>query len=322
MQNRIFSLVRESCAEAAKNARHVFINYDALKGIADRFPLALAENPTMDTGHHLVANDHELTLAYFIVLDCINFGSGYFEHLDADSEKSCYFTIAARLKDEFQKIGACDADWLMRISADDCCRIFRQSDKNEKAFELMQLFARAIKDLGNFLAAEFDGSFVKMVSAADQSAAALVAILIKMPFYRDVFKFHDRDVWFLKRAQITVSDLNFAFNSQHYGKFSDIHDLTIFADNLVPHVLMTDGILSYSSTLQEKIRRGEILKSGCDEEIELRACAVHAVELIRQELSLSGKDLSSQKLDYMLWNLGQESRYKEFPVHRTLCVYY
>lgn len=322
MQNRIFSLVRESCAHVAQNARHVFINRDAIEKCADRLPLEMAESPVMDAEHHLVGNDHELTLAYFFVLDCINFGSGYFVDLEAESEKAGYFDIAANLKNEFLRLEKCSPEWMQGLSAADCCRIFKQSGENENAMRLMQLFAQAVNEFGQFIAARFEGSFEKLIAAADNSAARLVENLIQMPFYRDVFTYHGTEVWLLKRAQITVSDINFAFNGKHYGRFEDIHELTIFADNLVPHVLLTEGLLTYSASLYDRIRVGKFLDSGSDEEVELRACAVHAVELMVQALQKSGRRFTSQQLDYMLWNLGQHKKYREFPVHRTLSVFY
>ena len=54
-----------------------------------------------------------------------------------------------------------------------------------------------------------------------------------------------------------------------------------------------------------------------DEEREIRACAVHACELIAARLELPPRDL-----DVMLWNRGQASRYKARPRHRTRTVYY
>lgn len=120
-----------------------------------------------------------------------------------------------------------------------------------------------------------------------------------MPFYRDIFPYAGRDVCLLKRIQITASDLHIAFKGSGYGRFDDIADLTIFADNLVPHVLMLDGILQYSDALAGAIAAGQSLASGSDEEIELRAC-VHAVELMREELARRNVTVTSQGLDYLL----------------------
>jgi len=98
--------------------------------------------------------------------------------------------------------------------------------------------------------------------------------------------------------------------------------MTIFADNLVPHVLRIDGVLVYEESLIARINDGEIIPAGSTEEVEIRACAVHAVELIKKEITDSGKETTSPALDNFLWNRGQQPEYKAIPRHRTRCVFY
>jgi hypothetical protein len=122
--------------------------------------------------------------------------------------------------------------------------------------------------------------------------------------------FDDRGFW--KRAQITPNDLALA----GVAEFGDLDELTIFADNLVPHVLRVDGVLVYDDELAARIDREELLPPG-EEEREIRASAVHACELIARELGIPPRDL-----DVMLWNRGQAPRYKSRPRHRTRTVHY
>jgi hypothetical protein len=125
-----------------------------------------------------------------------------------------------------------------------------------------------------------------------------------MPFFDDA--------GFWKRAQITANDLHLA----SVVEFEDIDRLTIFADNLVPHVLRVDGVLVYDDGLAGHIDSGELLPPG-EEEREIRGCAVYACELIANELGIPARDL-----DVMLWNRGQGEHYKLRPRHRTRTVYY
>lgn len=321
MQNRLFSQVRQSCAYVAENARHITINKDFLADYARSLPVKIALNPVMDAENHL-CEDPELTLAYFMTLDCINFGSGYFSELCLDTGKSGYFTVASRLKQEILKRGSCLVSWLQQMSAEECCRVFGQKESDFAAYELMRLFAQALRDFAELLFLHYEGSFVNLIRSAGNSAARLAEILCQMPFYRDSFNYEGHEVLLLKRAQITASDLHLAFRGSDYGYFADIVDLTIFADNLVPHVLAVDGLLQYSPDLQNLIKAGTLLRSGSIEEIEIRACAVHAVELLRQAFADVGVTVSSQQLDYLLWNRGQASRYNLTPTHQTRCVYY
>jgi hypothetical protein len=122
--------------------------------------------------------------------------------------------------------------------------------------------------------------------------------------------FDDRG--FYKRAQIVANDFTLA----GLAKFDDIDELTIFADNLVPHVLRMDGVLTYHPDLAQIIDSGQLLAPG-EQEREIRACAVHACEQIAARMEIPARDL-----DVVLWNRGQASHYKARPRHRTRTVYY
>ena len=143
-----------------------------------------------------------------------------------------------------------------------------------------------------------------------------------MPYFNDVASYDGEDVLFFKRAQIIAADLSLAFRGRTWGYFEDLDQMTIFADNLVPHVLRIDGILIYEESLIARINNGTLIPAGSREEVEIRACAVQAVELIKKQMADSGTIVSSPALDNFLWNRGQQPGYKAKPRHRTRCVFY
>jgi hypothetical protein len=144
-----------------------------------------------------------------------------------------------------------------------------------------------------------------------------------MPFFQDVSLYNHKNVFFYKRAQLMAADLSIAFGGQDPGYFHDLHRLTIFADNLVPHVLRLDGLLRYDDALVSLIDSGALLPAGSEEEVEIRACALHAVEQIAQELRAAGRAAPPHGLDFLLWNRGQKPYYKKSkPRHRTKTVFY
>ncbi len=168
--------------------------------------------------------------------------------------------------------------------------------------ELMGLYARALNDLGAFLG---ERSALEAIAAASGSAERLAESLAEgMAFFADP--------GFYKRAQIVPNDLTLA----GVAEFDDLDRLTIFADNLVPHVLRVDGVLRYEDGLAARIDAGQLLPPG-REEREIRACAVHACEQIAARLGVPPR-----VLDTWLWNRGQEPRYKAIPRHRTRTVAY
>lgn len=92
-------------------------------------------------------------------------------------------------------------------------------------------------------------------------------------------------VFLYKRAQIFAADLWGAFKGQGYGEFHDIGSITIFADYIVPAVLRQLGVLKYDSALTSTIEANNEIVSGTEEEVELRACSIYAVEKMRELIS-------------------------------------
>jgi hypothetical protein len=322
MSGNLFDEVRRACKVVAERATQVRIDYDRLASYAAESSLEEVAHPTIDSACHYIGHGEE-TLSFFVVLDTINFGSGYFPHLRKRPGMSGYFTIASFLVDHYKQNGPVSAQALVGLTTSDCARIFVQDLANPAIRELMELFAHALNDLGQFLLNRFSGSFHSLIEEANSSAERLVQLLCAMPYFNDIEPYHGIDVPFYKRAQLMASDLALAFEGVGPGKFHDLDRLTIFADNLVPHVLRIDRVLSYQDRLAARIDRGELIEAGSPEEVEIRACALHAVSLLAVELRSTEHLINDRDLDYLLWNRGQTRDYKAIrPRHRTRTVYY
>jgi hypothetical protein len=318
----VYSEIRDRCRQVAARSSHVRIHFGRIEKYAASLPIERAVAPELDPKTHYLGEPRD-TLAFFLTLDAINFGSGYFPHLKKRPGMSGYFTVASSLTDHYRARGPIEPIGLSTMTADDCALVFAQDLHDSNVRELMQLFGTALNDLGQLVLHRFGGQFINLVQEANHSAECLVWILREMEFYRDVERYGDIEVPFYKRAQLTAADLSLALNRTGLGRFNDLDELTIFADNLVPHVLRIDGVLEYTPELAAWIDREELIPAGSEEEIEIRACAVHAVELMREALVAQGKKVTSMGLDYVLWNRGQEKHYKTIkPRHRTRTIYY
>ncbi len=317
----VFDEIRAGCAHVAERASRVEISDDELEAYARSLPLDELHTPVIEPEHHYLGHG-EQTVAYVLALDSINFGSGYFPALDPREGLTGYFLVAHALKDYFEQSAPLAPADLVGVDAEDCAAIFGQRLENEPARELMALFAQALEDLGRLVLSDFGGSFPALVDRADASAASLIEIVSRMPLFRDVAQYDGAPVPFYKRAQILAADLWLAFGGEGYGEFDDLDRLTLFADNLVPHVLRLDGILRYDDALAQKIDRGEPLEANSPEEVEIRACAVHTVELLVGVLQDAGREVTSFELDNYLWHRGQNPAYAAKPRHHTRTVYY
>jgi hypothetical protein len=322
--------IRASCAEIAAQARLVRIDLDAAAEVQPAIP------PPLDPRYHYLEGEPADVADYMLALDTINFGSGWFPTLrkrELDGKPvSGYFTVAWALADHVRAHGPPSAAWMSSVGAGDIAQILDQDPANE----LMHLYAQALRSLGRFLAdtrspttssmwptqasqAQPTQASQRRPTLATRRALDLVAEAgsaerLAETLARGMAMFDDRG--FYKRAQIVANDLALA----GVAEFDDLDRLTIFADNLVPHVLRCDGVLIYDEQLAARIDRGERLTLGGAER-EIRACALHACELISQRTGVPAR-----KIDTWLWTRGQSgergTQYKSRPRHRCRTVFY
>ena len=303
-----------------KRARSVSIDTGALESLTRSRDLLAPSIQCSPIDYYVGAPED--TAAYILTLDAINFGSGYFPHLAKRPGYSGYFTIALSLRENWESEGPWDAHQLAATSPDDCARVMDQDPGVPEVAELMSLFSRALNDLGEFLLKHFDGDPTGPIVAANRSAARLAEILIEMPLYRDVSQYAGFEVPFYKRAQLTSADLAAVFKGEGYGVFTDLDQLTIFADNLVPHVLRREGVLVYDSALAARICAGELLEAGSPEEVEIRAAAVHSAECCISSMRNTGVKMTARQLDMALSTRGQLPTMKAHPRHRARTTNY
>jgi hypothetical protein len=305
----VVSEIRAACEEVARRARHVRIDEGVIPSYAASLPLG-APPTGPDPEAHLIAGSREELAAFWLTLDAVNFGSGWFPTLRKRPGRPGYLTIAAGIRERFDSERPWSAGELAEISAREVAQALGQDADHE----LMRLFAGSLNDLGAHVASEYAGRFGAVVDSARGSAVTLAECLGGWASFEDVSVYEGLSVPLLKRAQIAAADLARA-GVAHFG---DLKELTMFADNLVPHVLRLDAVLRFDPALVERIGRGELIEHGSLQEVEIRACAVHTVELIVAARPGS----CAADVDQLLWLRGQGRRYKATPRHRTRCTAY
>jgi hypothetical protein len=283
------------------------------------------EDPAVRTGSarvrpSLSSVQRETDTAFWLTLDAINFGSGWFPSLRKQEGATGYRTIAAGVKRRFETEGRWTPAQLTGLTQAELAGWLDQDPEHE----LITLMTQSLRELGANVRRLYGGSFAAVVDRAGSSAVELVGTLAGWRSFYDVSTYDGRAVPFLKRAQITAADLHRA----GVAEFGDLNQLTMFADNLVPHVLRLDGILWFDPELVARIEREELIEHDSPEEIEIRACAVHAVELLVAASGPAGGTVAAAvsptaaQLDELLWNRGQAAEYKAVPRHRSRSTAY
>jgi hypothetical protein len=275
-----------------------------VEALAATLPREPEQAGPADPATDLVEAEGEARAAFVICLDGINFGSGWWPTIRKRPGRSGYFTIAAGLTERFRAHGPWPAAELAEVGPTEIAATLGQDPEHP----LMADFAAALRDVGSHVEEEHGGRFVAVIDAAHGSAPALAELLAGWGAFADASTYEGRSVPFFKRAQIAAADVARA----GLAELRDLDRLTAFADNLVPHVLRLDGVLLLDPDLEGRIEAGELLEHGSPEEVELRACAVHTVELLAAQTPLT-----SAEIDAVLWNRGGADRYKSRPRPRS-----
>jgi hypothetical protein len=317
--------IRAAAAHVAEQAHHVKINQDAvlpfMRGLLET---RRAQMTTLDAQTLGGGECAEEKVAYALALDAINFGSGYFELARQSGVGLEYADLARALRHAFDTAGFSDPARWAEVTPQECHALFViPAGVHPQLDDLMMLFAHHLQEAGAKMISDYNGQALNLLEAADGSAERLAAIVGTWDGFRDMAEYNGSVVPIFKRAQIFAADVWLALGGAGAADFHDMHRLTIFADNMVPHVLRHGGVLSYAPALAARIDAGQEIPAGSAEEVELRALAIHACEIIRDAAQAAGDTaLSAVNLDHILWNRGYEADLIDLPRHRTCTVCY
>jgi len=317
--------VLETAKNVAEKSRHVRINHAAL----EKFSQELAEGglpvPNWDAEHHFKGSDEE-TIAYLLAVDTVNFcfwpppGEKKWEISYRGNRYSGYYGLAVSLKRALESdIPLTDASFLDSLTL----KRFRDVLSGTGVLQLVEERLRNLQEMGRALLDKYNGRASELVAAAGGSATSLMRRLAAdFSSFCDQATYQGQKVFFYKRAQLFAADLYGALGGKGLGSFRDIEQLTAFADYKLPQVLRHVGMFEYAPGLAEKVDRMIYLDPGSEEEVEIRASTIWAVELIRQAVKRLGKDVHASEIDWLLWNLGQDDRFRAKPYHRTVTIFY
>ncbi len=318
-------------------ASHVHIDESAIESVATALPDLASTAPAWGDDLHFRDGTWR-TAAWVFVLDALNF---CFWSIDPTRRwrvayqgevHDGYWALVAALRRALDDgYPLWDAAFLRDLDVPTVAHLLRPDDRNDPEIPLLEARWRNLTELGVGLLAfqnehgstPDEAPVETLLRHANHSVAALIAIVrSRFPSFDDVVIWENREVRFLKRAQILVADLHAAFAGQGLGQFKDLAALTAFADYKVPQVLRRLGILEYSNDLAARIDARKLISAGSEEEIEIRAATIWAVELLRQSLDAHGRHIAAHEIDWALWQAGQSIDAADRPYHRTVTIFY
>lgn len=181
---------------------------------------------------------------------------------------------------------------------------------------------KIVRETGRSLIDRFDGQFTNAIESINERAWPLAVLLMtNFEGFRDVSSYHNTAVYFLKRAQICALDLHCAWAGRDMGHLNRLEELTAFADYRIPQALRHLKLIHLSDELAGRIDARAEIERDSDEEIELRAASIQAVDRMSAELDRAGRPAQPWEIDCWLWEISHADDV-QVQHHRTRTIFY
>jgi hypothetical protein len=313
--------VRGGCEWVASVASSVRIDGDALALLGGE--LAVAGEPPVWGDPHLSASSApaEDVASWTLLLSALNFCFWQDEPRWRVQGADGYMALAVALRRAYD-MGvpvAQPAVWAT-WSVADLGRVL-QGDAGGPASPPMLAERHAVAaELGAWLGSVHGGSGLAALRASASAFEFAQTLAETLRLFRDVAEYRGRRVPLLKRAQIAAHDCGAALGSACPAGLRDRSGLTAFADYKLPQVLRASGALVYAPSLAARVDARTELVPDSEEEVEIRACTVVAVDRLVGVLRGLGRAVDAPLVDSMLWWRGQGLRAQ--PYHRVRTIWY
>lgn len=213
--------------------------------------------------------------------------------------------------------------YMAEVSRDDLARIFQGNIEMPMLDERVEI----MNQIGETLVDRYEGrfsSFVRDCAPAMYSGGdgILERLVDEFPRFNDVSDYHGQKVEIFKLAQLGLWSLHMALHESGEWRLGDLHKMTAFADYIVPVALRLMNVISYSESLETRIRDGRIIDRDSDEEIEIRAHTLYATALLTDAINRirpTYAQLVIPQVDYRLWKTYHATFW---PHHLTPTVMY
>jgi hypothetical protein len=212
-----------------------------------------------------------------------------------------------------------DFNFCANLSAEEFNNILRANTE----IPLFEERLKVVNEIGRIALEKYNGQIVNLIKEANHDSQKLLNLIIaNFPGFEDESVYNGQTIFFNKRAQLLTSDIYQIFNGQGFGELKNIDSITACADYKLPQILRKFGIFNYSAELADKIDQKTELTHNSNEEIEIRANTIWAIEYIKQLVAKKNPKIMSSEINDHLWLATQEKFLDDKPYHRTRTTAY
>lgn len=315
--------ILESCKFVADHSKYVKINFQKIDSFCESFHPGHIQHWYNEAPFDITKLSQRDKLHFLLVCDSISFSYWgapkwkiQFHGEELDGAYGMIGAMGSAIENNFPIL---DPKYLSTISEIDFSKILTGNIQ----IPLFQERLNIIREVGNVLLTKCNGDFAGLIQKADGDSQKLLQLIVEnFPSFRDESIYQGKKVYFYKRTQLLVADIYQAFAEESFGKLKNIPELTACADYKLPYVLRRLGIFSYSEDLAYKIDNKIQIEKDSEEEVEIRANTIWAVELIKQKIQKKTANIDAIHINDRLWMLGQEKLPTDKPYHLTRTTAY
>lgn len=319
MENKIL----ESIKPVIKLSKFVRINKESIEAVCNNFNLQNVQYWMLTSPFYFIDLSDEEKLNFLFILHSINFcywGEPKWTIEYKDKQYSGTYGMMGCLRKAIDnKVPILKPSYLAKINEVDLKEIL----KGNIIIPLFEERLKILQENGKILEEKYKGVFTNVLKEAKKDTLNLLQIITSnFPSFNDFAIYKGNKVLFHKRAQLLISDIYRTFKGKNYGELKNIEQLTAFADYRIPQVLRKLGILEYLPELAFKIDKKIPILSGSEEEIEIRANTIWAVELMKEKIKTKILNITSMDIDSYLWLLSRNKSFNDKPHHLTRTIFY
>jgi len=318
----IFEKVRSSTKKVTEKAQFIKLNFEKLEDLSKRLNPKEIKKFYKYEGDFYYKGEGGIFLNYIVTLNALTFDAGLSKEFKEKIKRkeSTFKVVASLLKEQVQQGESLDVNFAKNINSQKLGKMLGV----DPAFELIGMYVQSLNELGSFISKSYGSysNFINSFNAQSRANGIVNSLYENLSFYKDKAEYNGFTVFFLKRAQLLANDIYLAFKGKGYGDIKDINNLTMFADNLIPHFFRIEGVLEYEKDLVQRIEKEEIIPFGSKEEVEIRAFGVQCIEKLRELLNKRNPLIMSSEIDWYLWEKTQHPKYKSIPRHKTPTFFY
>lgn len=322
MKNRIIS----SNKFVEENSKHVKINYSKLEYYSRNLNCNKFKHWTYFSPFRIhIPDDFQSLLHFMFVFNSISFYYWGIPKWRVKTDKGYLdgtWALLYCLQKSLQKgFPLTNFSELLNLNYNEFQKIFQ----NEVEIPFLKERFKILKNISTIIVNKYSNNLLNLFEESNYNSKKLINnIVTNFEVFDDYGIYKRKKIYFYKKAQLFISDIDFYMDKYNMISLKNTDYLTACADYKLPQVLRFHDIIKYTQSLDEKINKRIILNRNSDEEIEIRANTIIAIEKIK-EILIQRKECENIKSSYLndyLWICSQNKNIYKNEYHLTPSIYY